>query len=573
MRVKVSRTTWILQKWTVNTCFLTTLIILPNLGTDPINVVKLVTVFSGLILSLVLFFSEYLKALKHLSKILMISISTLFLFFILSFMLSNQPLTEKLLGTWGRSTGLVYYSVLLILIIVGNFLGKTLGAGFAIRSFILLSIPFNLYGFLQAFGIDPIPWSRKEVFSTVGNTNFSSALCSFFGIAILSKYVFSETYQKSSEKLGLISMFALNFFVLIKTSSVQGFLLLTLGGLILVLIKLWIQEKKRLYFTVIFSILSIAPVVFAGLLDRGPLSKLLFQETLAYRTDYWRAGLNMIADKPFVGLGFDAYGDYYRLYRDSTAVFRTGPERVSNTAHNIFIDLGVNAGFIVMLLMLVLFIYPSLSIIRRIFISKNTTFEEVFLSVFLIAYFVQGMISINQIGIGVWAWLFMGLAFAVVSNRGEVAMYNTSVVHKNNLSSKKKASRANMYSTKYPQLSAKQLVSAFITIALISPIALAPIIQDFRVLKISKSIVNESPREDSLLKINGLMNTGQAELILDTLAKNQDTRTLDFAKELYVFNPRSLYALRVISEQSPDSAFRNAAKKEIINLDPLGSKS
>jgi O-antigen ligase len=50
------------------------------------------------------------------------------------------------------------------------------------------------------------------------------------------------------------------------------------------------------------------------------------------------------------GVGVDSYGYFYKEYRDLEAIERTGPERVSNTAHNVFLDIssgaGIFAGFI-----------------------------------------------------------------------------------------------------------------------------------------------------------------------------------------------------------------------------------
>jgi hypothetical protein len=52
----------------------------------------------------------------------------------------------------------------------------------------------------------------------------------------------------------------------------------------------------------------------------------------------------MIGANSLNGVGLDSYGDFYRPFRSLEAVTRTGPQRVTNTAHNIFLDVTTGAG-------------------------------------------------------------------------------------------------------------------------------------------------------------------------------------------------------------------------------------
>jgi O-antigen ligase len=89
-----------------------------------------------------------------------------------------------------------------------------------------------------------------------------------------------------------------------------------------------------------------------GFLQKGPLSTLLYQDSITYRGDYWRAGIRMISEHPLFGVGFDSFGDYYFRYRDLTSATRRGPLIYTNSAHNYFIDFAANGGLFYLLLYL-----------------------------------------------------------------------------------------------------------------------------------------------------------------------------------------------------------------------------
>ncbi len=138
----------------------------------------------------------------------------------------------------------------------------------------------------------------------------------------------------------------------------------------------------------------------------------------------------MIKANVFFGVGLDNYGSYYREYRSAMAATSTGPDRVTNTAHNIFIDFGIGSGFAGFILLVALFVLGMLVAIKRLsmmgFLESKSkvghksdkvakslppqTLLTTFLSV-TVSYFVFMLISINQIGVSVWGFLFLGGLF------------------------------------------------------------------------------------------------------------------------------------------------------------------
>ena len=85
-------------------------------------------------------------------------------------------------------------------------------------------------------------------------------------------------------------------------------------------------------------------LVFLGLINAGPLAGYLYKPSLEARGFYWRAGIRMLIEHPFFGVGMDGFGDWYRRARTlEDTLFNPG--LASNTAHNVFIDIASNGGF------------------------------------------------------------------------------------------------------------------------------------------------------------------------------------------------------------------------------------
>jgi hypothetical protein len=116
----------------------------------------------------------------------------------------------------------------------------------------------------------------------------------------------------------------------------------------------------------------------------------------------------MTLDNPLFGVGLDSYGDWYRFSRTEAAALRRGPDVTSNSAHNVFLDISSNGGFFLLiayLLIIGLVIRSAVRVLR-----KSGGFDAVgvgLVSAWL-AYLVQSIISINQLGLAIWGWVLGG---------------------------------------------------------------------------------------------------------------------------------------------------------------------
>lgn len=123
---------------------------------------------------------------------------------------------------------------------------------------------------------------------------------------------------------------------------------------------------------------------------------------------YWRAAVNMISHNPFFGVGMDGFGDWYRRAR-SPEIARINPGITSDTAHNIPLDIGSGGGLPLMILYLAIIGLALYSIIKVV--KRKSEFDVMFSAVVAawFAYQAQSLISINQLGLGVWGWSLTGL--------------------------------------------------------------------------------------------------------------------------------------------------------------------
>ena len=117
----------------------------------------------------------------------------------------------------------------------------------------------------------------------------------------------------------------------------------------------------------------------------------------------------MTVENPFLGVGLDGYGDWYRRTRSLEATLRRGPEVTSNAAHNVFLDLSSNGGFPLLLIYLAM----VLLVIRSVFriLKRAKQFEPTITGLIAVwfAYLAQSVISLNQLGLAIWGWVISGL--------------------------------------------------------------------------------------------------------------------------------------------------------------------
>ena len=385
----------------------TTLVVSPFSSFDPINLIK-VMVVSGIAFSaLALMVSTWDLSLVRLPRGIRFSVAIFVLWMFIVIFVSDAPLTQQFWGVFGRNNGLLnYISLVIILAAVAIVQTKTFYHKL-VDVLILTAIPVTAYALVQLAGRDPISWSVMAPFATLGNINFSSA---FFGLASICASVLAVApKQKFLIRITLIVLVIIDLYIVLQTGSIQGFMIYMAGMGIVGFFLLRSFRPTRIlqvpYVTV--GLVGFA-LTAAALNNVGPLARFVFGETILFRFDYWYAGWAMTLKNPIFGVGLDSYGDWYRELRGEIATLRTVPDRITNTAHNIYLDISASGGFPLLLAYLVLLGFALRASIR--IIRRDKTFNPYFVALFAtwIAYLIQAAISINQIGVGIWGWLFTG---------------------------------------------------------------------------------------------------------------------------------------------------------------------
>jgi O-antigen ligase len=386
---------------------ITTLAISPMVSFDPINPVKtlVVSAISFSILMLMIRMSKDLS--KQVGKPLLL-VTLMFVIALLSAMFtSGANLSEQFWGTFGRNNGFLSYFSLVVLFLATVFTGNQETYRLILRSLQIASVPMTIYCLIQIAKLDPFPWSAFAAFGTLGNINFLSA---FFGLSCLASSHFLLIDKSSAIRIGTSILILTDLGIILQTESIQGLMIFAAGIAIWVLLIL-IRKSKVIAFSYTLSLFFLFALVLQSFLNKGPLAKFIYQPSITYRGDYMAAGWNMALSHPITGVGLDSYGDWYRAERGVLAAYRTSYGRTSNVAHNVYIDMAASGGFPLLLSFIslnVLIMIYAIRALRRVQFQDNLL---IIFSVIWIAFQIQSLVSIAQIGVTIWGWLFSGTLY------------------------------------------------------------------------------------------------------------------------------------------------------------------
>jgi len=385
----------------------TTLAISPFSNFDPINLIKMVFVAScafGLVFLLLPNIKNHLARLPlgiRITSVGFIAWMSLVLF------VSGAPMNQQIWGVFGRNNGYLGYLCLVIILLATAMIQQKVFYHKLVDVLVLTSVPMTVYAMFQIAGRDPISWSQMAPFATLGNINFSSA---FFGLASICASVLAFTpNQNPFLRISLLVMVSVDLFIILETGSIQGFMIYIAGmgfvGFFLVRAYKPLRVLQIPYLLLGFMGFSLTALALNNV---GPLARFVFGDTILFRFDYWYAGWAMTLKNPIFGVGLDSYGDWYREVRGEIATLRTTPDRITNTAHNIYLDISASGGFPLIAAYIVLLGYALRAAWRLM--RRDEAFNPYFVALFStwIAYLIQAAISINQIGVGIWGWLFTG---------------------------------------------------------------------------------------------------------------------------------------------------------------------
>ena len=389
------------------------ILVITGTVTDPVNVTKLFALGGVAVAAVAVLLAFGLQDLWASSKVLVIFVGLFLVASVNTIINSEAPLTQNLYGAYGRNTAFVAYLLLISVILSVAVLRRENSFKYLIWGLFGAGFVNVIYcSWVIAFG-DFVPWSNPygNLLGTFGNPNFIGAFLGLFAASMVA-YSFKQG-TSIAVRIGTLITFLVTVYAIIDSNAIQG-RVVVVAGLGIVGFYLVRSKFEAIIAQVVYVLFVGIAGTFAllGALQVGPFTQYIYKTSVSLRGQYWQAGWNMGSDHPFTGVGFDSYGDWYRRARDSQALVIPGPNTTTNAAHNVPFDVFAFGGWPLFASYLAIL---SLSVIAIIKVTRrNRKYDAVFvtLTTAWTCYQLQSIISINQIGLAVWGWLFGGALIA-----------------------------------------------------------------------------------------------------------------------------------------------------------------
>lgn len=531
---------------------------------DPFNTPKSIVLYisAGWLLGHLINFTRNEKILRNASDFAVHIVSILFLVALtISFLFTDVKITG-FIGDTQRRNGLLTYIALIIFFLFSVRCINVLTAENLIKFCITTGIVVSFYGFLQVTGNDFIKWDNpyNAMIGTTGNPNFASALLAVLGtISIL-----SITFKKISIYFRIIAlvMFICSLILIVRSDSRQGLLVVFFSLLAYYFFKILNTKRKNLKFTALFPVV-LGVIAIVGMLQKGPLSSLLYKESVSTRGFYWRAAFEMFSNNFLFGVGLDRYGYYFKEFREPDYVLRYGTDIGSSNAHNVILQLFATGGFFVGLTYLMLLGLIFFAGIKLIFKSTGDT-QRLSLILFSawLGFQAQSFISIDNLAISVWGWLLGGAIIGLLRNNRE----NSSILEKRN------KQKIDTLSLLQPMISALILIpTSMISYSLYRAETDTQLARTYasqagnadkqQVLRFANNVIN-NPFSDPNYKLQVSLYLVDVGLIPESLT---------FVKSISDNDPRNLESLRWLAlYETQNNKVENAIKYriQISKLDP-----
>jgi len=356
---------------------------------------------------------------------------------------SKAPFSQSYYGTYGRNNGFLLYLFLILIFVASISIGENQKFKKYLLAMWFAGVVNVLYAiWVLAFG-DFVGWNNPygNLLGTLGNPNFIGSFFGMFsGLLLVSVLSPTSTFR--------IRILALVFLPLLlvgiqQSHAVQGRVLFVVSGAIVIFYYLYAKTSRNfLIFAYLFSLAPVSILALMGTLQIGPLKSYLYKTSVSLRGEYWHAALQTGMSNPFLGVGFDSFGDWYRRSRRESAMILPGPETVTNAAHNVYLDMFAFGGWPLFLAYIIINLLVLISIFR--FTVRHRSFDPVFVSLVTIwlSYQLQSIISINQVGLAIWGWALGGALIAYEKNskkRIDEIKHDNPTLRKRNIQSSQSA--------------------------------------------------------------------------------------------------------------------------------------
>ena len=327
---------------------------------------------------------------------------------------SGAPWGVSLFGWWGRGDGWLAWLGAAILL---------LGAVTLTRVEVARTITWMLggativaaIGLLQAAGVSfPEGGVGGSVTGLMGNTNFASGYFAILGVLALGRAL---TKAALWQRIWAGVLFAVLAVLSVLTEAQQGPAALA-AGLVGLGVAYGLLYRGRFRVaglaTAGLVVVAGALLLVASFFSVGPLARLWSERTFDIRQEYWMSAWRIMNGLPIFGTGPDGFARYVGEYRPESYVELLGPVLRVSAAHNVALQFGAVLGWLGLLLWIVLFLGALVLLFTRV-VRGPVASIGLTASVFgaLVAYVIQGMVSIDMLPLLATGWLVAGLALAM----------------------------------------------------------------------------------------------------------------------------------------------------------------
>ena len=382
---------------------------------DPINLPKMFVLVLSAAIVLGLAIPALLSAHKLSSNNQRIGLGLIGLFAI-GLLISTFTTDVKytaIFGEYHRNNGFLSYLAMIILMAAGSLVFSLKSANRYFTFFGIAGLLLSLYGLLQGLGADPVGWKidYNPFITTLGNPNFTSGFLGLSGIAIL---FLALDAKDRKYQIGYAVGLLTNLYILWRSGSIQGVFGFAIGATVLILVKLWVMNKRYGQIGLVVAGIAGTPVALA-VMNIGPLASKLYQGTLRNRFDYWNAAIGMFKDHPIFGVGIDRFGEHYREYAVQNQVLQG---QITDNAHSVYLQLLATGGLILFIPYILLVLFITFVGLKSLIKSQgDDKFKAGALFGIWLAIIAVNIVTIDNLGVGVWFWITGGLLVAFSANQ------------------------------------------------------------------------------------------------------------------------------------------------------------
>jgi hypothetical protein len=280
----------------------------------------------------------------------------------------------------------------------------------------------------------------------------------------------------------------------------------------------------------------------------------------------------MFKDHPIFGVGVDRFGEYYREYAVQNQVVQG---QITDNAHSIYLQLLATGGLILFIPYILLVLFITIVGFKALVKSKgDDKFKVGALFGIWLATIAVNVVTVDNLGVGVWFWITAGVLVAVSAN--QIQSSDIDQGHKEKTNNGKSIKSANSESA-FPVTYVASFILVISVLALLVP-ALGKSSTLYNFKANASSYTTQTYVQTLVSESKSASNDPQYLIQLANLAFNQNAikEAFDFIDKINKIDKRSYYgnyfpaiALESMNSRADAIKYRERLKE----LDPWNNAS